>query len=171
MPSKLVCLNLNRLQAAANPSLQASLPAWRIKKLQPKGYIIVRTQFNNVCTFHELYVNICTRNPGIYYTNLSCTGLYIVCTCLYDSKHVYTCIYMYRHVWTMYIHVYSSWCTSWYHVCTMYIHLKKCINMYIHVHEYVFMSVPCMYSVHTIALYVHGTYMVLTCLYTFMPGG
>ncbi len=32
------------------------------QKLQPKGYISVRTQFNNVCTFYEMYVAICTQS-------------------------------------------------------------------------------------------------------------
>ncbi len=91
---KLVFLNLNRLRQQPVPAYRPACQA--NKKAAAKGYISVCTQFNNVCTFHELYVDICTGN--IYYTNLSFTGMYIVCTCLYDSKHVYTCIYMYRYV-------------------------------------------------------------------------
>ncbi len=52
----------------------AGQPAWRIKKLHPKGYISVRTQFNSVCpkfngvcTFYKMCVAFCTLN--ISYTN------------------------------------------------------------------------------------------------------
>ena len=46
----------------------------------------------------------------------------------------------------------------------MYIHVCTCLCFSNIVHT---MSVSCC----TIAWYVHGTYMVQTCLYTFMPGG
>ncbi len=72
----------------------------------------------------------------------------------------------------MYIHVYTKECT--YHVHTMYIRVYTFAEMYIHVGTCLCfsnivdtMSVSCC----TIAWYVHGTYMVQTCLYTFMPGG
>ncbi len=148
-------------------------PAWRIKTLQPKGYISVRTQFNNVCTFYEMCVAICTLN--ISYTNPWYTGLYIVCTCLYDSKRVYKCIYMYIHVWrlwTMYIHVYTSECT--YHVRTMYRRVYTFAEMYKLVHTciHILRNVYTMYvSGRTIASYIRCTYMVQTYLYTFMLGG
>ncbi len=51
-------------------------PAGQIKKLQPKGYNSVSTHFNYVCTFHEMYVAICTLN--ISYTNPACVGWYLV---------------------------------------------------------------------------------------------
>ena len=101
-----------------------------------------------------------------------CTSMYMICTCLYKSKRVYICIYMYIYVWTMYIHVYTSECT--YHVRTMYIRVCTFAEMYIRVCTCLWfsllvytMSVSCC----TIALYIHCTYMVQTCLYTFMPGG
>ncbi len=78
------------------------------------------------------------------------TGLYIVCTCLYDSKRVYTCIYMYIHNWTMYINVHTSECT--YHAHTMfkrvytfaeiYKHVHACL--YIHVYTFWEMYIQCM---------------------------
>jgi hypothetical protein len=117
-----------------------------------------------------MYVAICTLN--ISYTNPWYTGLYIVCTCLYDSKRVYKCIYMYIHVWTMCIHVYTSECT--YHVLTMYRRVYTFAEMYKHVHACIYISrnVYTMYVCgRTIVLYIHGTDMVQTCLYTFMPGG
>ena len=97
MPIKLVCLNLNRHETRQQP-VPAYRPASRTnQKAAAKGiYSSVRTQFNHVCTFHEMYVAICTLN--ISYTKLAYTGLYIECTCLYDSKRVYLCIYMYIHV-------------------------------------------------------------------------
>jgi hypothetical protein len=71
--------------------------AWalRIKKLQPKGYITVLTLFNDVCTIHEMYVAICTRN--ISYTNLAytCCTLYVH---VYMTQNVCKCINMYIHV-------------------------------------------------------------------------
>ncbi len=139
-------------------------PAWQIKKLQPKGYISVRTQFNDVCTFYEMYVADCTLN--ISYTNPWYTGLYIVCTCLYDSKRVYKCIYMYIHLWTMYIHVYTSECT--YHVRTMYRRVYTFAEMFKHVHTWIYISCfeKCIYNVcpqtyYSIVYtrYIHGTDM------------
>jgi hypothetical protein len=69
---KLVCLNLNRRHGhQADSDSEAShgpraMPtgdwpaAGRKKKLQPIGYINVRTLFSNVCTFHEVYIAVCT---------------------------------------------------------------------------------------------------------------
>jgi hypothetical protein len=59
---KLVCLNLNR-----HDTLQQPVPAYKPaslanEKLQPKGYISVHTQFNNVCTFYEMYVGMSWPN-------------------------------------------------------------------------------------------------------------
>ena len=70
----------------SSQSQPAGQPDWRIKKLHPKGYINVRTCFNNVCTFHEMYVAICTLNMS--YTTLHIQG----CT-LY--VHVYMIQNMY----------------------------------------------------------------------------
>ena len=131
---------------SSQPQLPTGQPAGRIKKLQPNGYISVRTLFNDVCTIHEMYVAICTRY--ISYTNLPYTCLYTVCTCLYDSKYVCKCINMYIHVWTMYIHVYSPNCT--YHVRTMYIH----------VYDYWVLYIPCTY------MYIH----FMICTYMFKHG-
>ncbi len=44
-------------------------------KLQLKGYNSVSTQFNNVCTIHEMYIAICTQNTS-YTKNLEHTWLY-----------------------------------------------------------------------------------------------
>jgi hypothetical protein len=60
-PIKVVCLNLNR---------------W-IKKLDPKGYINVRTRFSNVCTFHEMYVALCTLNMSYTTHNTQVCTLYV----------------------------------------------------------------------------------------------
>jgi hypothetical protein len=90
---KLVCLNLNRCDTWQQPD-PAYRPASRADKNQKD--ISVHTLFNNVCTFHEMYTAICTQN--INYKNLACTGLYMVCTCLYKLKHVYSCINMYIQV-------------------------------------------------------------------------
>jgi hypothetical protein len=57
---------------------------------------------------------------------------------------------------TMYIRVYTF--------AEMYIHVCACLCFSNIVHT---MSGSCC----TIAWYVYGTYMVQTCLYTFMPGG
>ena len=99
MPIKLVSLNLNRHDTRQQP-----VPAYSDRPASQKNkkaaakrmYSSVRTQFNDVCTVHEMYVAICTRN--IRYTKLAYTGLYIVCTCLYDSKHVHNTINRYIHV-------------------------------------------------------------------------
>jgi hypothetical protein len=72
----------------------------------------------------------------------------------------------------MYIHVYTLECT--YHVCSMYISVYTFSEMYKHVCTCLcFSIIVCTMSVdwHTIALYIHCTYMVQTCMYTFMPGG
>ncbi len=52
-------------------------PAGRIKKQHPKGHINVRTRFNNVCTFHEMYVAICTLNMGYTTLNIQIFTLYV----------------------------------------------------------------------------------------------
>ncbi len=105
-----------------------------------------------------MYVAFCTIN--ISYTNPWHTGLYIVCTCLYDSKRVHRCVNMYIHVWAMYVHVWTTACT--YHVHTMFIHVYTSAEMYIHVCTCLcFSIIVCQllyYSiVHT--LYIHGTDM------------
>ena len=170
MPIKLVCLNLNRRETRQQP-----VPAYRDRPASQKNkkaaakrmYISVRTQFNDVCTVHEMYVAICTRN--ISCTKLAYTGLYIVCTCSYDSKRVYTCLYwyihvwtMYIHVWTMYIHVYTFHCT--YHVRTVYRRVYTFSELYKHVHTclYIFQNVhTCLNRVRTIALSKGVTYKVV----------
>ncbi len=153
-------MNLNRRDARQQPAPAAYRPACRTnQKLQPNGYISVRTMFNDVCTIHEMYVAICTRY--ISYTNLAYTCLYTVCTCLYDSKRVCKCINMYIHVWTMYIHVYSPDCT--YHVRTMYIHVYIIHSCTYHVHTCIYISWyihTCLSMVCTIALSKARTYMV-----------
>jgi hypothetical protein len=112
----------------------------------------------------------CTFN--IRYTNPWQPGLYIVRTRLYDWKRVHKCINMYIHVWTMYVHVHTTTCT--YHVHTMYIHVYTFTEMYIHVCTCLCFSII-VYTMSvsrcTLALSKHCTYMVQTCLYTFMPGG
>ena len=146
-------------------------PAGRIKKQQPKGwYINVRTRFSNVCTFHEMSVAVCTLNISYIALDIQvCTlnvhvymiqNLYIIVwTCTYMSER---CTYMFipRNVHTMYV------------PCTyMYIHFKICLY---HVCTCLCFSIMvCTMSVNwrTIALYIHCTYMVQTCMYTFMPGG
>ena len=152
-------------------------PAWWIKKLQPKGYMYtqfnsVRTLFNGVCTFYKMYVAFCTFD--IRYKNPWYTGFYIVRTRLYDRKRVHKCINRYIHVWTMYVHVHTTTCM--YHVHTMYIHVYTFTEMYIHWHVCTclcFSIIVYTMSVSrcTLALSKHCTYMVQTCLYTFMPGG
>ena len=133
MPIKLVCLNLNRRETRQQP-VPAYRPASRANKkaAAKRIYSSVRTQFNDVCTVHEMHVAICTQN--ISNTKLEDTGLYIVCTCLYDSKRVYLWIYMYIHVWTMYTHVYTFDCASWYHVRTVYRRVYVFPELYKHVH-------------------------------------
>ncbi len=130
----------------------------------------VCTRFNGVCTFYKMYVAFCTFN--IRYTNPWYTGLYIVRTRLYDWKRVHKCIYMYIHVWTMYIPVHTTTCT--YHVHTMYIHVYTFTEMYIHICTCLCLSII-VYTMSvsrcTLALSIHCTYMIQTCLYTFMPGG
>ncbi len=162
---------IGMMPGSSQPQLPTGQPAGQIKKLQQKGYISVRTLFNNICTIHEMYVAICTQN--ISYTNLAYTCLYIVCTCLFDSKRVCKCINMYMHVWTMYLHVYSPECT--YHVRTMYIHVHNCTY---HVHTCIYISWYvraswCLGMVRTVtvALSEDHTYMVQTCMYMFIPGG
>ena len=96
--TRMVCGELDKLTPAAFwTELRDRLVVYYEKfcSMEAAG---VRTQFNDVCTVHEIimYVAICTRN--INYTKLAYTGLYIVCTCLYDSKRVCTCLYMCIHV-------------------------------------------------------------------------
>ena len=92
MQIKLVCLNLNRRDTWQQPG-PAYRPASRAnQKAEPKGYISICTPFNNVCTFHEMYVALCTQN-------ISCTYLDIqVCKQEIGNRHVCTCMYMYVHV-------------------------------------------------------------------------
>jgi hypothetical protein len=119
-----------------------------------------------------MYVAFCTFNIRYTVTNPWQPGLYIVRTRLYDWKRVHKCINMYIHVWTMYVHVHTTTCT--YHVHTMYIHVYTFTEMYIHVCTCLCFSII-VYTMSvsrcTLALYIHCTYMVQTCLYTFMPGG
>ena len=72
----------------------------------------------------------------------------------------------------MYVHVHTTTCT--YHVHTMYIHVYTFTEMYIHVCTCLCFSII-VYTMSvsrcTLALSKHCTYMVQTCLYTFMPGG
>jgi hypothetical protein len=56
-------------------SWQQPVPAYRParrakQKLKPKGYIGVCTQFYDVCTFHKMYVAICTRNISCTYLDI-----------------------------------------------------------------------------------------------------
>jgi hypothetical protein len=68
----------------------------------------------------------------------------------------------------MHVHVYTTTCT--YHVHTMYIHVCTFTEMYIHVCTCLCFSII-VYAMSvsrcTLALYIHCTYMVQTCLYTF----
>ena len=137
-------------------------PAGRIKiaaskRIYPCTYPVQQCLYIswNVCsllyTEHELH-------------NTQYTGLYIVCTCLYDSKCVCTCINMYIHVWTMYVHVCSPECT--YHVHTLYIHVYDfaslyvpCTYMYIHFMTCTYTSQRGMYYSIVWRVYVHGSDM------------
>ncbi len=79
---------------------------------------------------------------------------------------------MYMHVWTMYIHVYTFHCT--YYVRTVYRRVYTFSELFKHVHTCLYISRnvhTCLNRVRTIALSKGVTYMVQTCLYTFMPGG
>ena len=131
---------------------------------------LVHTGYVNVQQCLYISWNVCS----LLYTehelhNTQYTGLYIVCTCLYDSKRVCTCINMYIHVWTMYVHVCPE-CTYYVHTnmsmilhyCTYHVHTCIYISWYVHTR----LSVVC-----TIALSEECTYMVQTCMYMFIPGG
>jgi hypothetical protein len=63
MPIKLVCLNLNRSNTWQQPD-PAYRPASRVNKNHKD--ISVCTLFNNVCTFHEIYVDIVHRTSAIH---------------------------------------------------------------------------------------------------------
>jgi hypothetical protein len=70
MPIKLVRLKLKRRDTWQQPD-PAYRPASRaIKKAGPKGYISVRTLFNNICTLHEMYVAICTQHISCTYLDI-----------------------------------------------------------------------------------------------------
>jgi hypothetical protein len=74
----------------------------------------------------------------------------------------------------MYTHVHTFDCT--YHVRIVYRCVYTFLELYKHVHTCLYISGNvhiCLYHVCTVttALSVGGTYMVQTCLYTFMPGG
>ncbi len=67
---KLVCFNLNTRDTWQQPD-PAYRPASRANiKAEPKGYISVRTLFIDVCTFHEIYVAICTQNIRFTYLDI-----------------------------------------------------------------------------------------------------
>ena len=58
----------------SSQTLPTGQPAGQIKKLKPKEYISVHTQFNNVCTSQVINIAICTLH-------ISCTELHVqVCT-------------------------------------------------------------------------------------------
>ena len=73
-------------------------------------------------------------------------------------NNVHTCLYLYctYHVRTVYRRVYTF--------SELYKHVHTCLYISQHVHT-------CLNRVRTIALSKGVTYMVQTCLYTFMPGG
>ncbi len=86
MPITLVCLNLNRRDTWQQPD-PAYRPASRAnKKAGLKGYISVRTLFNNVCTLYEMYVAICTKNISFTYLDIH------VCKQEIGNRHVCTCM-------------------------------------------------------------------------------
>ena len=59
-----------------------------------------------------------------------------------------------------YIQVYTIWSGF------QMVRLQKCIYVYVHVYDFPYLYIPCLSANSTIALYIHGTYMVQTCLYT-----
>ena len=173
MPIKLVSLNLNRHDTRQQPA-----PAYRPASRANQKAASKRT-YQCTYTFQQcLYIswNVCSHlytEHGLHNTQYtSSTDLYIVCTCLYNSKHVQNCMNMYVHVWTMYIHVYTSECT--YHVRTMYIRVCTFAEMYIRVCTCLWFSL----LVYTMsvsrcqqALYIGCIYIRETCMYTFIPCG
>ncbi len=131
------------------------------KKTEPNRYISVHTLFNNVCTFHEIYVAICTQHISCIYLDIHvckqeigkrhwCTCMYMVCKWLHKSKNVYTYINMYMHVWTMYLQVYTSKCMYMSIPCTyMFIYFQNCMYKSINFTKNMYMSEPCIWCVCT----------------------
>ncbi len=99
MPINLVWLNMNRRDTRQQP-VQAYRPANRAnKKLHPKGYIMVCTQFSNVCTFHKMYIAICALNVSYTALNIQVCALYIH-VCMIQNAYIKLdkSINMYIHV-------------------------------------------------------------------------
>jgi hypothetical protein len=105
--------NLHRppaLPGALPPALVARASGWQVvgRMLGPKAdaYQTSVLEFESVWHQEAASPSLQASQPckskaaaKLYYP--AYTALYMVCTCLYDSKRVYTCIYMYIHVWTM----------------------------------------------------------------------
>ena len=148
---EIVCLNLNRrdtLQqpvATYRPASRANQKA-ETKRIHQCTYTVQQclyisgNEHSHLYTAHQLY-------------RTACTSLYMVCTCLWNSKLVYNCINVYIHVWTMYIHVYTWIFMNVYIPCTyMFINIPKCMYVFINFKKCMNMSVlQCIWYVHTIA--------------------
>ena len=133
MPIKLVSLNLIRHDTRQQPA-PACRPASRAnQKLHPKGYINVRTRFSSVCTFHEMYVAICTLNIACINMYIHVCTLYVhVCTMQNMYVNVLTCTYMSEPCTYMFVafivHTMYIPCTYMFmifHFCTY--HVYTCI--------------------------------------------
>ncbi len=85
---KLVCLNLSGRDTWQQPD-PAYRPASRAnKRAEPKGYISVLSLFNDICTFHDIYVAICTQSIGSTYLDIH------VCDKEKGKRHVSFCMYI-----------------------------------------------------------------------------
>ncbi len=146
---EIVCMNLNRrdtLQqpvATYRPACRANQKA-ETKRIHQCTYTVQQCLYisgneqSHLYTAHQLY------RPA-------CTSLYMVCTCLWNSKLVHKCTNVYIHVWTMYIHVYTGIFMNAYIQCTyMFINIPKCMYVFIHFEcSYISRNVwTCLYSVY-----------------------